>query len=288
MTAITDETLMALADGELEPAEAARVREALGRDIDLAARFASFAESRALLSGASGRADDDAMPEHLVGMARRLGNALSESGRGARALGAAEAPPPEAATTHEVDRAGEDNARRLAGARREPASRNWRRPDRFKTMALAASIALCAGGVLGFALGALRAPDRTVANNVPLNSIAVSPAEAELLFQLASGESRQVPGSPGTATAEVTMVSTHGMDDGSVCREFTTAIAGTLQTRVACLRERAWRVHLVVVSSSNGGFSPASGHATADQFIEALGGKEILTGEAERKALLQP
>jgi anti-sigma factor RsiW len=36
MTAITDETLMALADGELEPAEAARVREALRRDLRLA------------------------------------------------------------------------------------------------------------------------------------------------------------------------------------------------------------------------------------------------------------
>ncbi|MEH2519281.1 anti-sigma factor RsiW [Bradyrhizobium sp. AZCC 1610] len=285
MTAITDETLMALADGELEPAEAARVREALGRDNDLAARFASFAESRALLSGTSSRADDD-VPEHLVGMARRLGNALSGFGRGAQH---GSVPPPETSATNEADdRAGKNGVIRPASAWREQTSGSLRRSDRFKAMALAASIALCAGGVLGFALSALRQPDNTFANNVPLNSIAVSPAEAELLFQLASGESRQVPSNSGTATADITMVSTHRMEDGSICREFTTAIVGTQQTRVACLRERAWRVHLVVVSPSSGGFSPASGQETADHFIEALGSKEILTGDAERKVLVQP
>lgn len=287
MTAITDETLMALVDGELEPAEAARVREALGHDIDLAARFASFAESRALLSGASSRADD-AMPEHLVRMARRLGNALSGSGRGAQRGAAAVLVPETAATDEADDSAGTDDASRPTDAWRGQTSRNLRRSDRFKAMALAASIALCAGGVLGFALRALLPPDKMLANNVPLNSIAVSPAEAELLFQLASGESRQVPSSPGTAMADVTMVSTHRMEDGSICREFTTAVTGTQQTRVACLRERAWRVHLVVVSSSSAGFSPASGHETADHFIEALGSKGILTGDAERKALVQP
>jgi anti-sigma factor RsiW len=265
MTAITDETLMALADGELDPAEAARVREALRRDVDLAARFASFAESRALLSASSTRTGDDAMPEHLVGMARRLGDALSRSGRDTRHGAAAVLPETGKQTV-----------------------RNLRRSDRFRAMALAASIALCAGGVLGFALRALQPPDKTFANNVPLNSIAVSPAEAELLFQLASGESRQVPSGSGTAMADVTMVSTHQMEDGSICREFVTAIADAQQTRVACLRERAWRVHLVVVSSSSGGFSPASGRETADQFIEALGSKGILTGDAERNALAQP
>ncbi|CAN7227676.1 hypothetical protein LJR220_000805 [Bradyrhizobium sp. LjRoot220] len=289
MTAITDETLMALADGELEPAEAARVREALARDIDLAARFASFAESRALLSGTSSRADDDAVPEHLVGTARRLGNALSGLGQGAQHRAADVRLPEAAATNGADDRARKDDTIRPANAWREQASRNLRRFDRFKAMALAASIALCAGGVLGFALSPLRQPDNTFANNVPLNSIAVSPAEAELLFQLASGESRQVPGSSGTATADFTMVSTHRMEDGSICREFTTAIAGMQQqTRVACLRERAWRVHLVVVSPSSGGFSPASAQETADHFIEALGSKEILTGDAERRALVQP
>ncbi|MDQ8728104.1 hypothetical protein [Bradyrhizobium sp. LHD-71] len=250
MTAITDETLMALADGELEPAEAARVREALRRDVDLAARFASFAESRALLSGASGRAANDDVPERLVNTARRLGDALS------------------------------------GVASRQQSSHSLRQSDRFKAMALAASIALCVGGVLGFAFRSLQSSDGTPANGVALNDIAVSPAEKDLLFQLASGESRQVQS--GTATADITMVSTHRMEDGSICREFSAAIAGTQQTRVACLRERAWRVHLVVVSSSDGGFSPASGHATADEFIEALGSKEILTGDAERKALVQP
>jgi hypothetical protein len=257
MTAITDETLTALADGELRPAEAARVREALRRDLRLAARFASFAESRALLSGAS-RTGADAMPEHFVRMARRLGDALTNA-----------------------DRAAEPNVVSLEAA----GTRGARRPDRFKAMALAASIALVAGCVIGFALRGLQQPDDRLANNIQTDSIAVSPPVSELLFQLASGESRQVRS--GSATTDVTVVSTHQMDDGSICRELTTAATGTQQTRVACLRDGAWRVHLVVISSG-GAFSTASGVETADHFLEALGSKEVLTGDAERKALARP
>jgi hypothetical protein len=256
MTAITDETLMALADGELEPAEAARVRDALRRDLRLAARFASFAESRALLSGAP-HTGADAMPEHFVRMARRLGDVLTNA-----------------------DRAAEPNVASLEAA----GARGARPPVRFKAMALAASIALVAGCVIGFALRGLQPTDDRLANNIQTDSIAVSPPVSELLFQLASGESRQVRGSSEAATTDVTIVSTHQMDDGSICREFTTATAGMQQTRVACLRDRAWRIHLVL-TSPGGAFATASGLETADHFLEALGSKGILTGEAERKAL---
>jgi hypothetical protein len=255
MTAITDETLMALADGELRPAEAARVREALRRDLHLAARFASFAESRALLSEESS-VGADAMPEHLVRAARRLGDALAKA-----------------------DRMAEPNFVSLEAA----ATGGARRPDRFKAIALAASIALIAGGVIGFALRGLQQPDR-LASNSPMDSIAVSPPVSDLLFQLASGESRQVRSGSEAAVTDVTIVSTHQMEDSSICREFTTATTGTQQTRVACLRDGAWRVHLVVISSG-GGFSTASGVQTADHFLEALGSKGVLTGDAERKAL---
>jgi hypothetical protein len=255
MTAITDETLMALADGELRPAEAARVREALRHDLQLAARFAAFAESRALLSEESS-AGTDAIPEHLVLAARRLGDALAKA-----------------------DQAAEPNVVSLEAA----ATRRARRSDRFKAMALAASIALVAGGLVGFALSGLQQPDR-LASHSPMDSIAVSSPVSDLLFQLASGESRQVRSGSEAAVTDVTIVSTHQMEDSSICREFTTATNGTQQTRVACLRDGAWRVHLVVISSG-GGFSTASGAQTADHFLEGLGSKGVLTGDAERKAL---
>ncbi|WP_028350879.1 hypothetical protein [Bradyrhizobium murdochi] len=256
MTAITDETLMALADGELKPAEAARVREVLRHDLQLAARFASFAESRALLSEESGT---DAIPEHLVLAARRLGDALAKA-----------------------DQVAEPNVVSLEAA----ATRGARRPDRFKAMALAASIALVAGGVVGFALSGLQQRDR-LASHSPMDSIAVSSPVSDLLFQLASGESRQVRSGSEAAVTDITIVSTHQMEDSSICREFTTATTGTQQTRVACLRDGAWRVHLVVISSG-GAFSTASSAQTADHFLEALGTKEVLTGDAERKALARP
>jgi hypothetical protein len=259
MTAITDETLMALADGQLEPAEAARVRDSLRRDLQLAARFASFAETRALLSEES-RTAADAMPGHLVRTARRLGDALTKA-----------------------DREAEPNVVSLDAA----ATRGTRRPDRFWAMALAASIALIAGGVIGFALRGLQQPDDKLASNIQTDSIAVSPPVSELLFQLASGESAQIRSGSEAATTDVTIVSTHQMDDGSICREFTTATTGTQQTRVACLRDRAWRVHLVV-NASGGAFSTASGVETADHFLETFGSKEVLTGDAERRALARP
>jgi anti-sigma factor RsiW len=47
---ISDETLMALADGELAPADAIAVRARIAADPDLAARFAAFVETRMLLT----------------------------------------------------------------------------------------------------------------------------------------------------------------------------------------------------------------------------------------------
>ncbi|MDN3713648.1 zf-HC2 domain-containing protein [Paracoccus cavernae] len=51
---ISDETLMAYADGELDQAEAAAVEAALAADPGLQARLRPFSETRRLLGGMAG------------------------------------------------------------------------------------------------------------------------------------------------------------------------------------------------------------------------------------------
>lgn len=60
---VSDEMLMALADGELQGAEARRLRELIASDPEVAGRFALFAETRVLLREAY---PDEAVPEHLI------------------------------------------------------------------------------------------------------------------------------------------------------------------------------------------------------------------------------
>ncbi|HEV7324795.1 MAG TPA: hypothetical protein VGN91_06990 [Bosea sp. (in: a-proteobacteria)] len=68
--AVTDEELMALADGELAPDAAERLHALVVADPDLAERFAILAETRFLLEGE--RAEAPALPEKLPPAAPRL------------------------------------------------------------------------------------------------------------------------------------------------------------------------------------------------------------------------
>jgi anti-sigma factor RsiW len=65
-TLVTDEMLMAFADGELAPAEEGRVRAALAADPDLAVRVAMFRETRRLAQTAFGAVVHEPVPEALV------------------------------------------------------------------------------------------------------------------------------------------------------------------------------------------------------------------------------
>ncbi|MFD2813518.1 hypothetical protein ACFSYD_01240 [Paracoccus aerius] len=76
---IDDETLMALADGELDQAEAARVSAAVARDPEAQARLRLFTETRArlkiLASAAPAPSDKD-----LIARIRAASSAVQASG----------------------------------------------------------------------------------------------------------------------------------------------------------------------------------------------------------------
>jgi anti-sigma factor RsiW len=62
---ITDEDLMAYADGELPPAEAKRIESAMAEDTALAARVARFRRVRRALRTAYDSVVSEPIPEHL-------------------------------------------------------------------------------------------------------------------------------------------------------------------------------------------------------------------------------
>lgn len=272
MTTISDETLMALADGELDAGEAARVRQAIDHDAALAARFASFVETRALLAAGGGEADE-AVPERLIMAARGLGEALARNSRSPTGIGVG-SPSSQGDVTRPGGPARNDNI----GAPRRHGRFTW-------PIAIAASVALVVGGFVGYLAGTATAqltPTQTAASGPGL---ATSPALSARLSELVSGETREFTEPESAAPIEITIVSTHRMNQGGICREFALRQGGARQMRVACFTDNAWQTRLVVALPAADHFTPAGGNETADQFLEASGSSEVLTGEAERQAI---
>jgi anti-sigma factor RsiW len=295
MTTISDEALMALADGELDAVEAARIRRAINQDPELAARFASFAETRALLSAGGGDTEAEAVPEGLIDAAKRLGDALAKndalakksSSRDGNAARATMARGSEAMSVGSPSSRGKA-VRKEASARNDNVSAIRQRPGLGWSIAIAASVALVIGGFAGYLGRSLTTPPGATRMAESAPGFATSPAVAARLSELVSGETREFT-EPGSAVPlQITVVSTHQMDHGGVCREFAlrqVAASGARQMRVACLTDNAWQTRLVVALPAADQFTPASGSETADHFLEASGSRGVLTGDAERQAI---
>lgn len=145
---VSDDMLMALADGELPEAQAQHLRARVGADPGLAARFAVFAETRALMQAAF---PAEPVPQHLIAAVMQ----------GAGHTGAGETA------------AGERGATVVPFARRLPlAAPGW-------GMALAASLVLAVGAA-GFVAGRSAAP-------LPLAAAAGPEAAAVALAAVPTG-----------------------------------------------------------------------------------------------------
>jgi hypothetical protein len=120
--AVTDEELVALADGELAPDAAERLHARIVADPDLAERFAILAETRFLLEGE--RAEAQAAPDHLAAAIAAAGN-------------------PPAAPRLSVIAGGRPTAPAA------PSARRWPR----LALPLAASFLVMAGGLAGYLAG---------------------------------------------------------------------------------------------------------------------------------------
>lgn len=243
-----DATLMAFADGELDPALAARVAAVVAQAPAAAARVALFRDTRAVLRAAAARPLDP-VPDALMARVRAT-----------------------------LDSAG---AATPAPARVVPLAAH--RPRRIPAMALAAGLALAVGVAGGFLLA--RGPGTPVGPGtgtpVPVLAALGAADVAAALSSAPSGEVRAV------AAGELVPVATFLSGIGETCREFTLAGAtGDSVTAVACHGGNGWDLRLAMVAATAGdGYAPASAPEVLDSYFAATEAGAPLSPEDEAAAL---
>lgn len=244
----SDETLMAYADGELDGATAARVAAAAEHDANLRARIDTFRRSRELVREAIAPAAEAPVPPRLLAAVERAAQSSNTAGTVT----------PLRPTAHGR------TARAATISRRA----RWAVP-------LAASIALLVGAGGGFILGRGAGPDGVEP------TVAFAGVEwRTVLDRAAAGTRADVDG----VTLDV--VGSFRRADGGLCREFRVERAGDgAFAAIACHGDGGWRPDLVVRTADGDAYAPASGQATLDARVDALGGGPFLDAAAERDAL---
>jgi hypothetical protein len=246
---VSDEMLMALADGELTGPDASKLLARIRANPDLAARYALFTETAAALREAM---DPGAVPDHLIAAVLTAPTGL---------------PAPEAGAARVVP------LRRDGGAGRGRAV-IW-------PMALAASLVL-AVGVGGFLTGRSLAPVAAPQSGTLAASIGPEAAAVALAgvatggsVMLEDGSTARALGSFDTDLGLCRLIGLEGAD-------------GHADRAVICLdAERRWRSALTVTEGQSGLFLPASDMAVEviDAFLDGIGAGAALPPAAEAQRL---
>lgn len=249
-----DETLMAFADGELDAQTSAAVEEAMRDNEQLIARIGLFMETRKLSSEAMAPLLDVSVPDDLTAKVTKMLDppADGETSRD-NVVSFKAAPPP----------------------RRQPVVSPW-------MTALAASVALVAGGVIGFAVGNLPGDDTRSAIQVAQFD---QPNLANALDTTLSGVEIRLPASGD----RFRVIASYHDEDKTLCREFEVdQDDGTTFVSVACKTGTGWKVNFTVAASSqsDNGYAPASSLESLDAYLTAIGAGTPL-GEADEAAVLK-
>jgi anti-sigma factor RsiW len=250
---LSDETLMAYADGELPDVEAAAVASAAAHDPEVARRIALFKGSRRIVRAAFDPVLDEPVPPHLREAVLALGT---------RAAG------------------------RNSGSRRSWL--DWLIPhgSAIPRPGLAAAL----GCLLGIALGWQLATVRSAPGAPPTLAASVAPLPAELLEVLERQPTgHSVLASLGARTVQVLPLASYG-DTASFCREV--EVSSTVPGRseavraIACRTDGKWRLAAVagsaVVRAQGDDYQPAAG---SRGLAAALGLGEPLSQAAEARYL---
>ena len=266
---ILDEDLAALADGELAAAKAAGLRARIAEDPELAERFALFVETRALLEPAG----EDALKEsEQPGLA-----ALAAAIRGAEGA------------PSEVSRRPSLTVVDGGGARPAPTVPAARRAPPFRVAALAASIALVFGGALGFYAGRSVEGGQTPGNVVAFASSAGAAAAVSSALERSPSAEKVGWNDPASRRkGEISVIATHRLKDGGVCREYELSVEGMdgAALGLGCRDGGGWRTEVLARGAASGSsYGTASGANILESALEAMGGEGALPAEDE-KALL--
>lgn len=257
---IADATLMALADGELADADAQSLRAQIAADPILAARFALFVETRALVRQA----------------AREGLTAPSAAGDASR----------EPVSVGSLQPKGFPAAERRHAAHAALA-RRWRRWQ----LPIAACVLLTVGGIAGFMLAPRGAGQNVAMASAILALHAAEPALAQSLDRVPSGQDVHWSAGESGLSGRIVILSTHRLGDATYCREYEISFAGPLRGAVvgaSCRRNGVWRAEIAAAKPPEGsGYAPASGVTAVDQYLASLGSPGPLSSEDERARLAQ-
>lgn len=243
--AVTDEELMALADGELAPEAAERLHALVVADPDLAERFAILAETRFLLEGE--RAEAPALPDQLPAAAAGTGS-------------------PPAAPRLSVITGGKP------AVSDAPSARRWPR----LALPLAASFLVMAGGLAGYLAGG--GGGRSDAG-IALAGFTRDGIDAAL-SQTAGGSEATLPGGKLRVVASYKLGDGRLCREYTLARA-----AEPAWDAVDCREGGNWRTEFLAAKASPApGYAPASGDAGAEAFLNARGA-EALSPEEESKLL---
>lgn len=252
MTLPSNETLMAFADGELPPAEAAQIESLIAADGNLREKVETFRLTRELAKNALKPLAQEPVPP-----------ALEASVLGLIAANA----------TKDAEGAADNVVQFRSKPEKQATPRHW-------STRIAASVAVLAAAFGGYGLG-MNASSTSPASVATVGA-PVTGAVARLLSHEESGSEQTVDGS------RVKLVSSIRAQDGTLCREFEIDTLASKQTNlgIACRRGDTWHLDIAVSApASEDGYAPASSSNALEGYLEAIGASEVLDPEQERNAL---
>ncbi len=254
---LTDEILMAFADGELDEAVRRAVDEAMLHDPQLRQRVAEYTRSRRLVQTALSTEVYLAVPSALRANVMRQ---VSHSERKA-------SDHPETALMGG------------SGTHRATVVARSRLPQYL--LPLAASIAVIAIGIGMFFAG--RWTDSNGLSQQSLVARLSSPPVQAALGTAPSGQPQSL------AAGEFRVIATYKSGSGALCREFTLQDASGKANAVACRSKSDWNVTFAMVEpAQTTGYAPADGADPISSYLQGLNAGEPLEPSVERKALSTP
>lgn len=273
---IEDDMLVALADAELPHDQAMNLRARIARDPALAERYALFVETRALLGTDEAGADAGDDPD-----VARIAAAIRAADGPAQATSAPE-------RRFRVLEGGASAAPQAASAvkttSRLPVT-SWR----FAAPALAASLALVVGGLLGYGVGRQGGPAETASVVALASAPATTAAVARALDGSASGQPVAWSDEGSGLKGAVAVLSSHKVEGDRFCREYAISVEGRSERAVALgCRDAggAWRTELVARAPGGDGYAKASGETIAETALTELGSAGAMS-EDEEAALIK-
>jgi hypothetical protein len=244
---LSDEILMAFADGELDEPMAAAVAKAMSEDAGIAKRVLDFQQSRRLTRSAFSQAIALEVPPELHAAVSAQVRAF-EAANGS----VTEFRPRKTIADERV-------------GRRSP----------FLRMALAASI-----GVLAVAAGYF-AGQRHGSGETSLMAQLEAPQVRDALGRIASGQEVELP------AGRMRVISTFRLANGSLCREFRLQAPSGAADAVACRDSGWNVTFAAAKTGGNADYTPSDGADPIAAYLQSLNAGEPLVDEAEAKALAE-